>query len=403
MEAIAADALTVSSNDMTLSAAASLDVSSGGDLNVMSENVAVHSAGILEGTMDKLQISVHDTLDIFSRGVATVASESIDASVQEHVSLTAAGALSAVGESASLEVQGTLGLTGGSATVRLEDSVSAYAGDKVELNTHDVDIQAGGTMSTFAGSSASLVAGAGGISVDSGGKVVLRTADHSLEIDPNGPARLLSTSDVILNSGTLDAAADEVTVSGGSSGRGGTARFILETDCMRAPDHCTRSNDEILDELSQRMSIRRSRLKIRELSSPTLVPTTNRSALPLESTRRIPGQFGRRAQEIEKESNHVGAEQSDGEGGYIGGHARTAEIDAAAMKVKNEKKRIMRHLLTFFKNNPADITVRKNAMLKLLAFESQDDVMQLWQSFRGADDHIPADVMRSFVDRLLSI
>ena len=46
--------------------------------------------------------------------------------------------------------------------------------------------------------------------------MVLRTADHSLEIDPNGPARLLSTNDVILNSGTLDAAADEVTVSGGS-------------------------------------------------------------------------------------------------------------------------------------------------------------------------------------------
>ena len=195
----------------------------------------MQASGALTGMMDSLQLSVHDTIEVYARGAATMAAQSIDASMQEDASLAAGGALSVAGQSAKLEVQAGLGVTAAAATVRIEEGMSVYAGERVDLNTHDVDLQAGGTGSAFAGDKATLVAGAGGISADSAGDVKIRTGDHSLELDSAGPARLMSKGQIRLDSRTLAATAGEVALTGGNS-NADIARLTVQLDCTVSPE-----------------------------------------------------------------------------------------------------------------------------------------------------------------------
>ena len=250
-------------------------------------------------------------------------------------------------------------------------------------------------MSAFAGHMASLVAGAGGISVDSGGDVKLRTADHSVEIDPNGPARLMSRNDLTSSSKTLNAVAGEVAVSGGSSSAE-IARLTVQLDCLKTPGACESSDAAMIDELAGMLGVSADRLRIREVSGISTSPPTSTpsggSPVTLENTARIPGQFGRRAQEKEADNN-----DNDGYGLDRPDHLRSAkQLDA----IKKVKKRLMKQLLSFFDKNRLDKDVRKYAMMKVLQFSAENDVLRLWKHFRGADGDISPDMMRTFVDSL---
>jgi hypothetical protein len=223
--------------------------------------------------------------------------------------------------------------------------------------------------------------------------VVLRTADHSLEIDPNGPARLVSANDLISSSKTLNAVAGEVAVSGGT--RSDIARLTVQLDCLKTPVACESSEADMVDELARLMGVSKDRLSIREVSDvPTTPPTptpSGGSPLTLENTGRIPGQFGRRAQEKEADNNDnygYGLDRPD--------HLRSANQQDA---INALKKRLMKQLLSFGKDQ-LDKDARKYAMMRILSFDTEDDVLRLWKHFRGADGDIPPDRMRTFVDSL---
>ena len=114
--------------------------------------------------------------------------------------------------------------------------------------------------------------------------------------------------------------------------------------------------------------------------------------MPFEHTARIPGQFGRRAQEKSGETHDndlYGLDKPD--------DARSAKQLGA---IKDVKKKLMQQLLKWFKKNRMDGGTRKYAMKKVMAYDAEDDVLQLWKHFRGADGAIPADTMRTFVDGL---
>jgi hypothetical protein len=278
--------------------------------------------------------------------------------------------------------------------------MSVYAGERVDLNTHDVDLQAGGTVSAFAGDKATLVAGAGGISADSAGDVKIRTGDHSLELDSAGPARLMSKGQVRLDSRTLAATAGEVALTGGNS-NADIARLTVQLDCTVSPEACVDgSRVGMLDELSQIIGVKKSRLRIRQVADvPDVVPAPTPGAgsgtVSFEDTARLPGQFGRR---LQSESDAEEVRERFGTGRKE--HERTARQLGL---IKDVKKKIMKQLLAYFKATPSAGAARKSAMTKALAFESQDAMLELWGSLQEADGGVPAGAMASFVAGLALI
>lgn len=389
-EAVAGESLTVMAPEVGLSASGSIDISSGEDLSVLAGELNLMSEGKMGVAVDSLEMTVDDDVALYTQGDLTATSASMAATVNDDVSLTSGGDLSAVAESANIEVQHFLDLAAESASMTLEGELDAYAGKSMKLGTGDLDVNAGGLMTAFAGDMAELTTGAGGVSVSTSGDVSLQTADHSVEMNQI-QARLLSNGKVKLDSRTLDASAGEVTVSGGNT-NANIARLTVKLDCTINPEGCTGSAESeatMLEELAQIAGVPVARLRIRALSdqlnspspSPTMAPSGTHN-VHVEDVHRLGG----RRLESDPASNKYGTDTTNEE--------RTAKQLGA---MKDLKKKILKQIMGFFKSSPlgrsTGVKEKKAIMSKVMSYDLQDDVAELWDMFtNGSADESPSDM-----------
>ena len=353
LEAMAAESITMASESIAVSAGSSLEVSGGELLSVMGDTVSVAAAAALEATAGSLSVTAHDGIDIVSNGKATASVDSLLAGVSGDVELSAGGGLTATAASAAVEVSGRLGLASETAGLHVDQTLTAYAGESATLSTHDASIEAGGLLSAFAGDMAKLVAGAGGVSIDSGGGVAVRTPDHSLELAAGGAATLLSRESVILDSGSLSARAGTVKIAGTGS-PSSKVQFSMDYECPPGDASCSDMQSAadraaMLEEMAEMLGVPAHRLRIAGMADvPETAPPTP-APVSIDDIQRVPGQFSgrRRQQEAEK-------------------HRRRLEEESSAKKKKELKKLITKATLEHFKSAAGAASVPKAEQRSLM-------------------------------------
>jgi hypothetical protein len=251
--------------------------------------------------------------------------------------------------------------------VNVDDSLSVYAGDGVTLNTHSVEVAAGGLASAFAGDGASLTAGAGGVMLVAGGDVSLRTAAHMAEMQ-DGLASLRSTSEIDLSAGQLDLNSGDIEVHGTADATA-TSRITVQLDCAKfGSQGCTELPEEsaMQEAIAGLLEVPLSRVRIRALDE---------TAAPVPAPVYEHENLGRRRRLLDS----LGDARDPGERRFMGADKFYPGADARTLHaLRDEKKAISRALVAHCKaaGTPRAEAGRLTALV--LAHANVEPVLALW-------------------------
>ena len=436
LEATAAESVTLSSaGAVSVAAGSSMSVSSGETLAVSAAAATVSATGLLSAAVGSLAVDAAEEITVYSQGAMTASVGALDAAVTDDVSVMAGGSLEAVADSATLEVAAGLSASGERLSVQVAGSIAAHAGDSVSLGSTDVTVNAGGLLNVFAGESASLVAGDGGVALESGGDIKVRTADHALTLKAGGAASLLSKQSVKLDSRTLDATAGTVRIDGTATNTA-TARITVGLACGTAEECAALGDDAITADLTALLGISADRIRVKSKTSsgagaPAAEPASSSGAATIDDLR----VSGRRSMQERTKAYEAARAENEGAGskmgrrreaskvksardlfarrdGMIAGSAdirdgirrRAAEYSPAplsAMKIK--KKAVMKETMAWFKAQgaAADKAAQKEAVRKILTPELEPIVMEAWDLY-GLDADGQSQI-EDFVEAVLSL